>query len=59
VAGAATAVFTAFFTEAGAKAYLKDLPNAELHLLDTGHFALEEDGPLIATFIREFLADRN
>lgn len=48
-----------FFTEAGAKAYLKDLPNAELHLLDTGHFALEEDGPLIATFIREFLADRD
>lgn len=45
-----------FFTEAGAKAYLKDLPNAELHLLDTGHFALEEDGPLIATLIREFLA---
>ena len=47
-----------FFTEAGAKAYLKDLPNAELHLLDTGHFALEEDGPLIATLIREFLVGR-
>jgi pimeloyl-ACP methyl ester carboxylesterase len=48
-----------FFTEAGARAYLKDLPKAELHLLDTGHFALEEDGPLIATLIREFLAGRN
>jgi pimeloyl-ACP methyl ester carboxylesterase len=44
-----------FFTEAGAKAYLKDLPNAELHLLDTGHFALEEDGPHIAALIRQFL----
>jgi len=48
-----------FFTEAGARAYLKDLPKAELHLLDTGHFALEEEGPLIATLIREFLAGRN
>ncbi len=44
-----------FFTEAGARAYLKDLPKAELHLFDTGHFALEEDGPLIATLIRNFL----
>jgi pimeloyl-ACP methyl ester carboxylesterase len=44
-----------FFTEAGARAYLEDLPKAELHLLDTGHFALEEDGPLIATLIRNFL----
>lgn len=45
-----------FFTEAGARAFLRDLPQAKLHLLDTGHFALEEDGPLIATLIREFLA---
>ena len=44
-----------FFTEAGAKAYLKDLPNAELHLLNTGHFALEEDGAHIAALIRQFL----
>jgi pimeloyl-ACP methyl ester carboxylesterase len=44
-----------FFTEAGARAYLKDVPDAELHLLDTGHFALEEDGPLIAELIRDFL----
>ena len=29
----------AFFPEAGAHAYLQDLPEAELHLLDTGHFA--------------------
>lgn len=44
-----------FFTEAGARAYLRDLPKAELHLLDTGHFALEEDGPHIARLIRNFL----
>ena len=44
-----------FFTESGAKAYLKDLPMAELHLLDTGHFALEEDGGIIASYILNFL----
>lgn len=44
-----------FFTPAGAQAYLKDVPQAELHLLDTGHFALEEDGPLIAALVRDFL----
>jgi pimeloyl-ACP methyl ester carboxylesterase len=45
-----------FFTEAGAKAYLRDLPAAELHLLETGHFALEEDGGVIAGYILDFLA---
>ena len=44
-----------FFTVEGAKAFLIDLPNAELHLLDAGHFALEEEGDLIAEQIREFL----
>jgi len=44
-----------FFTEAGARAYLRDLPNAELHLFDTGHFALEEFGTKIATLIPKFL----
>ena len=43
------------FGRAGAEAYLRDLPEAELHLLDTGHFALEEDGDVIAEKIREFL----
>jgi pimeloyl-ACP methyl ester carboxylesterase len=43
------------FSPAGAEAYLKDLPDAELHLLDTGHFALEEDGDLIAEEMRDFL----
>ena len=46
----------AIFPTAGAEAYLRDLPEAELHLLDTGHFALEEDGDEIAALIRTFLA---
>jgi pimeloyl-ACP methyl ester carboxylesterase len=44
------------FAPAGAEAFLKDVPQAELHLLDTGHFALEEDGAEIAEVIRGFLA---
>ena len=44
-----------FFTVEGAKAFLIDLPNAELHLLDAGHFALEEESELIAEQMREFL----
>lgn len=44
-----------FFTVEGAKAYQKDLPNVELHLLDTGHFALEEESSTIANHIRRFL----
>lgn len=43
------------FPEPGAHPYLRDLPNAELHILDTGHFALEEDGDQIADLIREFI----
>ena len=43
------------FPAAGARPYLRDLPNAEIHLLDTGHFALEEDGDMIARLIRAFL----
>jgi pimeloyl-ACP methyl ester carboxylesterase len=31
-----------FFTPAGGDAFLKDLPNAELHRLDSGHFAVED-----------------
>ena len=37
-----------FFTVEGAKAYLRDIPKAELHLLDTGHFALEDSSEFIA-----------
>jgi len=43
------------FPAEGAFPYLRDLPDAELHLLDTGHFALEEDGDRIAALIREFV----
>ena len=42
------------FVAAGAEAYKRDLKNLDFHLLDTGHFALEEDGELIAVHIREF-----
>jgi pimeloyl-ACP methyl ester carboxylesterase len=44
-----------FFTVEGAKAYQRDLPNAELHLLDTGHFALEDESEAIVNHIRRFL----
>ena len=43
------------FPAEGAHPYLRDLPDAELHLLNTGHFALEEDGPLMVGLIREFM----
>lgn len=44
-----------FFPEPGAHAYLGDLPDAELHILNTGHFALEENLPEIAPLIADFL----
>jgi pimeloyl-ACP methyl ester carboxylesterase len=43
------------FGAAGAEAYARDLPDAEIHLLDTGHFALETHGEEIATLMRSFL----
>ena len=43
------------FPAAGAHPYKRDLENIEIHLLDTGHFALEEDGDVIADLIRRFL----
>ena len=43
------------FPAEGAHPYKRDLKNVELHLLDTGHFALEEDGDVIADYIRRFL----
>ncbi|UVS78636.1 alpha/beta fold hydrolase [Actinokineospora sp. UTMC 2448] len=46
-----------FFTEAGAKAYLRDVPDSALHLFDTGHFALEDHLPRIAPLIADFLDD--
>lgn len=44
------------FPADGAYPYRRDLKNLEFHLLDTGHFALEEDGAAIAEYIRRFLA---
>jgi pimeloyl-ACP methyl ester carboxylesterase len=43
------------FPASGAHPYKRDLKNLEFHLLDTGHFALEEDGDRIAGLIRRFL----
>jgi pimeloyl-ACP methyl ester carboxylesterase len=43
------------FGPAGAEAFLRDLPDAQLHLLDAGHFALETHGDEIASLIRTFL----
>jgi pimeloyl-ACP methyl ester carboxylesterase len=37
------------------KQYVGDLPRAEMHLLDTGHFALEDKGPEIAALMHDFL----
>ncbi len=47
-----------FFTVAGARAYLADVPDAELHLLETGHFALQEDESAVAEHIERFLGAR-
>lgn len=44
------------FVPAGAEAYRTDLPDAEVHLLDTGHFALETHHEKIAELTLEFLA---
>ena len=44
------------FGPAGAEAFARDLPDAEIHLLDAGHFALESEIDNIAELAREFLA---
>lgn len=44
------------FPASGAYPYLRDLPQADFNLLDTGHFALEELGDTIAAHIRRFTA---
>lgn len=45
------------FPAEGAHPYKRDLKHVDFHLLDTGHFALEEDGDVIARHIRRFLAE--
>ena len=44
-----------FFPEAGARAYLADVPDAELHLLAGGHFLLDEQVENVADLIRDFI----
>ena len=43
------------FPEEGAHPYKRDLKNLDFHILDTGHFALEEDGDIIADLILKFM----
>jgi pimeloyl-ACP methyl ester carboxylesterase len=44
-----------FFLPAGAQAFKRDIPGADIRLLDTGHFAIETHSAEIATAMREFL----
>ncbi|MFE2091524.1 alpha/beta fold hydrolase [Streptomyces sp. NPDC059460] len=44
------------FGPAGAEAFARDLPDAEIHLIDSGHFALESHLETITGHIRDFLA---
>lgn len=46
------------FTTAGALAYRRDLPDCEVHLLDTGHFPLEEHAATTADLVLRFLERR-
>lgn len=43
------------FIPAGAEAYRRDLPDAQIHLLDAGHFALETHAQEVADLMRTFL----
>jgi pimeloyl-ACP methyl ester carboxylesterase len=45
------------FEAAEAAAYKRDVPDAEVHLLNGGHFALEEQADQIADLTRNFLAN--
>jgi len=47
------------FVAPGAEAFKRDLPDAEIHLLDAGHFALETHGAEIAALIKSFLGKLN
>ena len=45
-----------FFPPPGAEAFKRDIPEADVRFLDTGHFALETNVEDVAAAIREFLA---
>jgi pimeloyl-ACP methyl ester carboxylesterase len=47
--------YDASFTVAGATAYAGDVPSAEVHLLEAGHFALDEATDEVASLVRRFL----
>jgi pimeloyl-ACP methyl ester carboxylesterase len=47
-----------FFTREGGDAYLKDLPKAEMHRLDSGHFAVEDCLDYIAKNMRRFYDEK-
>ena len=46
----------AIFVPAGAEAFRRDVTNAEIHYVDSGHFALEEESAAIAEYILDFLS---
>ena len=46
------------FPADGAHPYKRDLKEVDFHLLDTGHFALEEDSEVITERIRRFLGEK-
>ena len=48
----------AFFPEPGAEAYKRDVQEVDYHILDTGHFALKEEGEFIINQMRIFLRHR-
>ncbi len=45
------------FDPVGAQAFVRDLPRAEVHLLEGGHFLLESALDEVASIVREFLAE--
>jgi pimeloyl-ACP methyl ester carboxylesterase len=47
--------FDPSFMVAGAHAYAKDVPSAKVHMLEAGHFALDEAADEIASLMRRFL----
>ena len=47
-----------FFTPEGGRAYLRDLPEAELHMLDSGHFAVEDSLDEIVAHIKRFYDEK-
>jgi pimeloyl-ACP methyl ester carboxylesterase len=47
-----------FFTKEGGEAYLKDVPNDEIHRPDSGHFAIEDCFDEIADSIQHFYFEK-